>query len=176
MIGKPAVIMPIELKGHLEGWHHCAKSGLWRKVFDEKNAIDNELKAIIRDNMNAPTDFAMDNLFATDGEVHGGDAFYGEAADPAGKDGIVARDSTNGYWITTITTVHPTDPSGNYYRQWQGVLTNDFGVGGFVVSVEGVHAAKIGTSLAGAAGGYTVSFGYEFAGGESGGGGPAKKI
>lgn len=152
VIGAPAIISSLELKGHLEGWHFCAKTRLWRRAFSDKNTISSELKAIVRDNLNTNTDFALDNLFATDGQKHGGGGHA--AGDPAGKDGIIVKDDTNDYYITLITAVHPTDPSGNYYRQWQGVLTNDFGAGSFVVDV----FAKIGVNLDG-----PTTFVYDYA-------------
>ena len=109
----PALILPLNLVGHIEGWHLCAKTGLLRKVFSHFNSIHTELKAIVRDNMNSPTDFALDNFFAVDGQIYGGDAFYGEAADPAGKDGIIVYDGTNDKYLTIVTTVHPSVPSGS---------------------------------------------------------------
>lgn len=155
----PAIIMPIALKGHLEGWHFCAKTRLWSKAFDRRNSIGGELKAIVRDNLNAPTDFALDNLFATDGQKYGGGGHA--AGDPAGKDGIVVEDVTNDYWLTMITSVHPTDPSGSYYRQWQGVLTNDFGAGSFVIGDGSSLSAVIGVNMiAAGVAGFTYDYAY----------------
>lgn len=156
----PGIVNLIQLTGELEGWHFCAKTKIWKKVFSNRNTIQTELKAIIRDNMNSPTDFAMDNLFSVDGEVYGGDATYGEPADPAGKDGIMIYDDTNNLWLTMVTVVHPTDPSGSYYRQWQGVLTNDFGIGSFVIDEDNTvnGGAAIGTNL-----NASTDFLYEYA-------------
>ena len=39
----------------------------------------------------------------------------------SGKDGIYIV--TSGGIYSMITAAHPTDPSGNYYRRWQGILT-----------------------------------------------------
>lgn len=153
----PAIIMPIALKGHLECWHYSAEKRLWTKRISKPNSIHSELKAIIRDNLVSTTDFALDNLFATDGQIFGGGGHA--AGDPIGKDGIIVFDSTNTYWLTTITAVHPTDPSGSYYRQWQGVLTNDFGAGSFVLSNQGgTLGAMIGVDLDG-----NNTFGYTYA-------------
>ncbi len=159
-ISSPAIIMPVKLVGRLEGWHFCAKTGLCRKAFDNANTISIELKAIIRDNMNSPTDFAMDNLFATDGQKYGGGGHA--AGDPAGKDGILVDDLTNAYWLTMVTVVHPVTPSGSYFRQWQGVLTNDFGVGSFVIgSSTDISTAVIGVNLD-----FANNFVYKYASGK----------
>lgn len=157
MIGTPAIITPIEIRGRLEGFHYCADAKLWTKRFSRVNSIANELKAIIRDNLNSNTDFALDSMFATDGQKYGGGGHA--AGDPSGSDGIICRDDTNAYWLTMITAVHPT-PSGSYFRQWQGVLTNDFGVGSFVIDEDAVSRAyKIGVNLNGIEG-YTYDFAY----------------
>ena len=162
MIGAPGIVMPLDITGHTTGFHFCAKTGLYTKVLDAPNLIHSELKAIIRDNMNSPTDFAMDDLFAVDGREWGGTG-HADAVDPAGKDGIVLYDITNAKYLTMITAVHPTDPSGNYYRQWQGVLTNDYGVGSFntgVVSVPGPYTVNMGKNLDSAA---QFGFAYNYA-------------
>lgn len=39
----------------------------------------------------------------------------------SGKDGLYIV--TSGGIYSMITAAHPTDPSGNYYRRWQGILT-----------------------------------------------------
>lgn len=137
--------MPIDVKGYITGFHYCAKTKLWTKVAGKDNTVSTELKAIIRDNLNSPTDFAMDNMFTIDGEEWGGTGHVG--GNPAGKDGILIVDVTNDKRLTLVTVVHPTDASGSYYRQWQGVLTNDFGVGSFVVNVLllGVNMDAIGS-------------------------------
>ncbi len=150
----PTIVSPLKLSGYLEGWHYCAETKLWRKTFGGPNTISAELKAIVRDNMAAPAGFALggpglDEYFATDGQKHGGGGHA--AGDPAGFDGIIVLDTTNTYWLTLITTVHPSDASGQYYRQWQGVLTNDFGAGAFNVGGSGGGSdAGIGVNLNGA--------------------------
>ena len=53
--------------------------------------------------MNAPTDFAMDDLFGTDGQEFGGTGHA--VGDPTGKDGITLFDSTNTKYLTTVTVV-----------------------------------------------------------------------
>jgi len=40
----------------------------------------------------------------------------------SGKDGLYIKTS-GGIIYSMITAAHPTDPSGNYYRRWQGVFT-----------------------------------------------------
>lgn len=131
MIHTPAIIVPLELRGFVEGWHFIAKKGLWVKKFAKANSIQNPLRVVIRDNLYANSDFAMDNLFDTDGQEYGGTGYA--AGDPDGKDGVVIYDYTGSQYLTMVTAVHPTDPSGDYYKQWRGVLTNDFGVGSIVI-------------------------------------------
>ena len=157
MVGTPTIVSPVALSGYVSGWHYCAETKLWEKAFSGLNTISDELKAIVRDNMNAPADFALDNYFATDGQKYGGGGHA--AGDPAGFDGIVVLDTTNTYWLTLITIVHPSDASGNYYRQWQGKLINNLGAGVFNIGEGGgAFDALIGVNLDGA-----NTFVYDFA-------------
>jgi len=156
MIGTPAIIMSLEVRGHLEGFHYCAETKLWTKRFSRANYINANLKTIVKDNLNSVTDFALDNMFATDGQKFGDGGHA--AGDPAGKDGIICFDDTNNYWLTMITAVHPVTPDGNYFRQWQGVLTNDFGAGAFVIDQGADAAYRIGVNLDGA-----ETFVYDYA-------------
>ena len=61
-----------------------------------------------------------------------------EFATEVTKDGLLISEAS--YYNCMITAVHPTDPSGNYYRRWQGVFTapSAFGFTG---------AVSIGTDL-----------------------------
>ncbi len=146
------------VKGRMVIRHYTHKRGVWRKEFDEENEIGAGLKIAIRDNLHAADDFAMDFLFDTDGQKGGGGGHA--AGDPVGKDGILIYEGTilNTH-ITMITTVHPSDPSGDYYKQWQGILTNDFGLGAFVVGRgSGISGAFMGADQSGGA-----AFGHRYA-------------
>lgn len=148
----------LKLSGFIEGWHFIATKGLWVKEFAEVNAFHANLKAAIRDNFAAPGTFALgepgSDLFATDGQEWGGTGHAG--GDPANKDGIVVYDDSNSLWLTMITTIHSV-PSGNYWRQWQGVLTNDYGAGAFNIGGAVGDDALLGVGLS-AVDGFTIQF------------------
>ncbi len=46
------------------------------------------------------------------------------------KDGLLIKDAN--FYYPMITTVHSSDPSGNYYRRWQGVFTGPLNFSGLV--------------------------------------------
>ncbi len=125
--------------------HYVHKEGIWREESAKENTIYTSYKNIIRDNLHSAADFAMDNLFGVDGQQEGGAGHAG--GDPVGKDGILVYDSTNDKYLTLITVVHPTDPSGDYYRQWRGTLTNNDGAGIFNAGVLGGTGAIMGVNL-----------------------------
>lgn len=127
VIGKPTVILPKNLVGRFDCWHFNAKRGVWIKKVSMENTIHPDLKEVIRENLYANSDFALDNLFDVDGQIWGDGGHA--AGDPNGKDGMLFRDTTNNLRLTAITVIHPDDPSGDYYKQWRGTLTNDFGIG-----------------------------------------------
>lgn len=113
--------------------HYMHKKGIWSEEVVKVNLIRSTYKEVVRDNLHAAADFAMDNFFATDGQEYGGGGLVG--GDPVGKDGIVVYDATNVLYLTMITIVHPVNPSGDYYRQWRGTLTNDFGGGSINIGI-----------------------------------------
>lgn len=129
----------LKLTGHLQLLVKRAASGIEEVVVDQSNTIDTELKAKFRDTMNSNTDFALDNLQAT--QV----AQASLSAALNGKDGITCNETTTPDYAEIIafmaSAVHPSDPSGNYYRQWQGVYQNLTG------SAEDVESASIGQSF-----------------------------
>ncbi len=116
IIGTPSIIHEhLGLVGHVVASVRRAKApNIEELVFDEKNVIRTDLLDNMRDTMNSSIDFALDNLLAT------------QAVTPAnGADGISLFDvdtavGTTGMIGMMATVVHPSDPSGDYYRQWQG--------------------------------------------------------
>lgn len=109
------------IKGHVVGIITRTATGKEEIVFEGRNEIDDLLKENFRDSMNANVDFALDNLQAT--QVDAGDL----SASLNGKDGLIIYDG--GPTITNAlgfmaSAVHPTTPSGNFFRQWQGVYQN----------------------------------------------------
>lgn len=117
-------------------------------LVDQKNAIENSFKAKLRDNFNANSDFALDNLFPQD-------ELKGASGSSANKDGICYIDVADSDLATTVTVVHPADASGNYYRQWQGVLTASGNVS--------VNGARLGHNLAAVINGTTSDFATKYA-------------
>ena len=97
-------------------------------LFKGPNTIQNAIKINMRDTMNSNVDFALNNLQAT--QVANASLGAGQN----GKDGIIVGNgnpATEAYRPADPTApdfmasaVHPSDPSGNYYRQWQGVYQN----------------------------------------------------
>ncbi len=117
----------LQLSGHILGIVKRALTDKEEIVIDQHNIISNDLRGKMRDTMNSNADFALDNLQAT--QV----AQASLSAALNGKDGICLFDETSGITIADMlafmaSAVHPTDPSGSYYRQWQGVYQNLTGV------------------------------------------------
>ncbi len=114
----------LRLIGHIFATVKRAITGIEETVIDQSNTIEVDLKEAMRDTMHSNTDFALDNLQAT--QV----AQASLSAALNGKDGIcVANINPGSIIISTLlafmaSAVHPSDPSGNYYRQWQGVYQN----------------------------------------------------
>lgn len=103
----------LKLTGHVEAYvRRAANPEVNELVFSESNTIVNALKENFRDTMNSSVDFALDNLRAVQAAVG-----------TAGDDGILlyGTDVLGSLIGIMANAVHPTDPSGNYYRQWQGV-------------------------------------------------------
>ncbi len=124
----PAVIgARMDIYGEVEIFVKRALSDRMESVHKGNNTISNDLKANMHDTMNANVDFALDNLQAT--QV----AQASLSASLNGKDGLFLFDNSGGETIGDglafmASAVHPTDPSGSYYRQWQGVYQNLTGV------------------------------------------------
>lgn len=100
-------------------------------VTDTTNTIQTPLKTRVRDMITA----------ASSSVYYMGEGWYfntctsGNSQD--GWDGIVVIDDSDTYGVTLVTTLHPTDPSGNYYKQWRGVATFPC-TGTFSVAVLGI--------------------------------------
>ncbi len=115
VIGAPAIISDgIKLSGFVQIFlRRVDCPDVNKLVFEDYNTIATHLKGKFRDTMNSNVDFALDNLRATQ-----------DATGTNGDDGISIY-STNAPSPSLIgimaSAVHPTDPSGDYYRQWQGV-------------------------------------------------------
>ncbi len=115
IIGAPVIIhRDIKLTGFVQCFVRRADcSDVNKLVFEDNNSIRNSLKSKFRDTMNVSADFALNNLRATQ-----------DSTGTNGDDGIVIY-PTDAPAPTIIgimaSAVHPSDPSGNYYRQWQGV-------------------------------------------------------
>lgn len=114
------------LTGHIVGIVKRAATGIEEIVIDQSNTIQVQLKRAIRDTMNNNVDFAISNLQATQVPQ----ASLSAALN--GKDGICVFDDA-GITIADMlgfmaSAVHPSDPSGEVYRQWQGVYQNLTGV------------------------------------------------
>lgn len=131
----------LRLNGHILGIIKRAATGIEEIVIDQANTIHNDLKGKMRDTMNSNTDFAMDNLQAT--QV----AEASLSASLNGKDGLFLYGSDLTPIITNAlgfmaSDVHPTEPfdSNPYYRQWQGVYQNLTG------GSESAEAADMGQS------------------------------
>ena len=113
----------LQLSGHILGIVKRAETGKEEIVIDQLNTIWSQLKDNMRDTMNSNVDFALDNLQAT--QV----AQASLSAALNGKDGLIVFDNSAGVLISDAlafmaSAVHPIDPTGDYYRQWQGVYQN----------------------------------------------------
>ncbi len=119
----------LKLTGHIQVFVERAKRpGIQELLVDQENTINNEFKTVVRNTMNSNVDFALDNLQATSIA----NASLGAGAN--GKDGVIIGNgdpATESYLPADPTApnfmasvVHPTDESGNYYRQWQGTFQN----------------------------------------------------
>lgn len=117
-------------------------------IHDIENTISVALKGEFRDAMNGAIDIALDNLFTTD-------ELKGATGGSVNQDGIMYLDDADSDYGTMVTVVHASDPSGNYYRQWTGVLTASG-----VIAVDG---GIIGHDLVAQAGPPTSKFNEEFA-------------
>ena len=87
-------------------------------IFNENNTIGTGTKTRMRDSLwtdsGCTLTYMGENGFFTSNT-------NGFAED--GKDGMVVGEFTTGKRYTLITTNHPSDYSGNYYRKWRGVIT-----------------------------------------------------
>lgn len=118
----------LQLKGRIQVFVTRAKTGIKKLVVDKENTIATDLKTNMRDTMNSNVDLALDNLQAT--QV----ANASLGASENGKDGIIVGlgdPSTEAYKPGDTaapdfmaSAVHPTTPSGSFFRQWQGVYQN----------------------------------------------------
>ncbi len=118
----------VGLKGYTEIYVTRAKTGKTELVFAGPNTISADLKEQFRDTMNSNVDFALNNMQATQVEnsaLSAGentkDAIVIGDGDPASA-AFKPADPTHPQMMATA--VHPSDPSGNYYRQWQGIYQN----------------------------------------------------
>lgn len=127
-----------QLSGHILGIVERAATGKEEIVVDQHNLIGETLKMAMRDTMHANVDLALDDLQATQVAK----AAMSAALD--GKDGILIL-KFGGVMLADIvafmaSAVHPTDPSGDFYRQWQGVYQNLTGGDEDVGNVQIGHA------------------------------------
>jgi len=114
------------IKGYVTVEVLRAKTGLIELVHEGPNTINADLKDAMAETMHSSSDFALDNLQATQIEqaalsagANGKDALY------IGANSLVDHDSI---LAIMASAVHPTDSDGSYYRQWQGVWQNLTGV------------------------------------------------
>lgn len=132
IIGAPNIIhSSIKLTGHVQCFVRRADCPDVNKLeFEGANIIDFALKEFFRDTMNSSVDAALDNLRATQSQV-------GTIAD----DGITLFNALGTVLATYVgimaSAVHPTDPSGDFYRQWQGVWQEPSATEEIVVAVLG---------------------------------------
>lgn len=117
IIGTPGIIhTDIRLRGFVQCFVRRAYCpDINELVFEDENVILAALKSNFRDTMHTTVDFALDNLRATQ-----------SATGTNNDDGIVIYDTdapldTPNMIGIMANAVHPSDPSGTYYRQWQGV-------------------------------------------------------
>jgi len=121
------------------------------KMKETHNTIGSALKTRLRDCITSDTGSTVgymgENGFFTTNT-------YGSSED--GHDGIVLLDETNLTYHTLITTAHPIDPSGSYYKKFRGQIT--FTVASYYTApILGIDWTSSAT------GGATGAFAYEFA-------------
>ena len=80
------------------------------------SGAENSLLTGLRENL-------YSNYIYNNGRYMGGNGLFNAntLGGISGKDGLYIKTSKGIY--SMITAAHPTDPSGNYYRRWQGVFT-----------------------------------------------------
>ncbi|KKN53574.1 hypothetical protein LCGC14_0600700 [marine sediment metagenome] len=129
-------ISDFKLRGFVQAYvRRAACPDINELVFEDENVIENTLKINIRSTFHTSVDFALDNLRATQ-----------DATGTAGDDGIIIF-STDAHGPASFVgimanAVHPTDPSGNYYRQWQGIWQEPS-------AAETIKAAELGHNFDG---------------------------
>lgn len=135
-IGAPSIIhSDIKLSGFVQAFVRRASCpDINELVFEDNNLIHALLKTDIRDTLHSSVDFAMDNLRATQ-----------HATGTTNDDGICIYDNNSTQTGTEFigimaSVVHPTDPSGNYYRQWTGTWQEPS-------ATETVKSAQMGSIL-----------------------------
>lgn len=112
----------LQVKGRIQVLVRRAKTGIEELMFEQENTIDGELKQALKDTMHSNSDFALDNLQAT--QVAKADL----SASENGKDGIFVMDAgaTHAAILALMATAVHGTPDGDdpYFRQWAGVYQN----------------------------------------------------
>lgn len=110
----------LKVKGTLEIFVKRAGTDAFKFHSKVENTTQASLKELIRDTL------AADQV----GQYMGSNGFFasnvqaGTGGSVQGQDGITVAEAVgmDDGW-TMITAVHPSNPSGNYYKQWQGLYT-----------------------------------------------------
>jgi len=112
----------LKLSGHVKVW----KNNIL--IFEDKNTIGTFLKEYLASRLNSDTNSALflggDEGFYATGAIGGNDAGYVVVNASNVGDGIIISEALAGndhYGLDTV--VHPTDPNGIYYAQWQAQMT-----------------------------------------------------
>lgn len=115
------------IKGEVRGWHYPksyietygipTKMDDSYKKIDSTNTIGTGVKTRIRDILIASTSSTVNYMGYT-----GYFTTNASGSTENGKDGITLEDTDSAVDWTLITTIHPSDPSGNYYKQWRGMI------------------------------------------------------
>ena len=112
----------LHLTGRVQVLVKRAETGIETLLFEQENTIDGELKQALKDTMHSNSDFALDNLQAT--QV----AKASLSASQNGKDGIFVMDAgaTHAAILALMATAVHGTPDGDdpYFRQWAGVYQN----------------------------------------------------
>jgi len=102
----------VKIMHNVEVWLKRANEDDFKLVKEAHNTTEAALKSWLCSAMNGDNEEYMGFNLLFSSSVLGG---------IMEKDGIIVDVGASYY--SMITTVHATDPSGNYYRRWQGILT-----------------------------------------------------